>query len=141
MNTNTMTFEDLDCWKEARHLTRDVYSLTRNDMICRDFGLCGQIQRASVSVMSNIAEGFGRHHVPEKLQFYNVAHGSNTEVRSLTYVIEDNYPRLAAEAIQLREISVQTGRLVGGLVHSTEARKSKLMTLLLSVLHLLSPAI
>jgi four helix bundle protein len=88
--------------------------------------------------MSNIAEGFERHHIPEKLQFYNVAHGSNAEVRSLTYVIEDNYPRLAVEAIELRDKAVQTGRLVGGLIRSTESRKSKAMVFLSSLLHLLS---
>src|SRR5438477_9029751 len=121
-----MTFEDLDSWKQARHLTRDIYRLTRNDAIARDFGICGQIQRAGVSTMSNVAEGFERQHLQEKLQFYNAAHGSNAEVRSLTYVIEDNYPTLSPEAIQLREKAVQTGRLLGGLIRSTESRKSKM---------------
>jgi four helix bundle protein len=78
-----MTFEDLECWQKARELTRDVYKLTRRNEIARDFGICDQIQRASVSTMSNIAEGFERRHIPEKVQFYNVAHGSNAEVRSL----------------------------------------------------------
>ena len=89
--------------------------------------------------MSNVAEGFERQHVQEKLQFYNIAHGSNGEVRSLTYVIEDNYPALAAEAIQMREKSVQTGRLLGGLLRSTESRKGKLLVFLSSLFGLLSP--
>jgi four helix bundle protein len=50
-----MTFEDLESWQQARHLTRETYNLTRRDQIARDFGLCGQIQRAAVSTMSNIA--------------------------------------------------------------------------------------
>ena len=75
-----MTFEDLECWKKARELTREIYRLTRKDNICKDFGLCSQIQRAGVSAMSNIAEGFERQHLPEKLQFYNVAHASTAEV-------------------------------------------------------------
>jgi four helix bundle protein len=50
-----MTFEDLESWQQARQLTRDVYTLTRKDQIARDFGLCGQIQRAAVSIMSNVA--------------------------------------------------------------------------------------
>jgi four helix bundle protein len=134
-----MTFEQLESWQLARQLTRNIYKLTREDVIARDFGICGQIQRAGVSTMSNIAEGFERQHVPEKLQFYNVAHGSNGEVRSLTYVIEDNYPTLASEAIQLRDQSVQTGRLLGGLMRSTESRKSRMGMFLSSLLHLLSP--
>jgi four helix bundle protein len=134
-----MTFEQLECWQQARQLTRDIYLLTRKEGIARDFGICGQIQRAGVSTMSNIAEGFERQHVQEKLQFYNVAHGSNAEVRSLTYVIEDNYPTLGAEAIQMREKSVQTGRLLGGLIRSTESRRSKIAVFLSPLFHLLSP--
>ena len=101
-----MTFEDLEGWQQARQLTRQIYSVTRENEIARDFGLCGQIQRAGVSAMSNLAEGFERRHVQEKLQFYNVAHASTAEVRSLTYVIEDNYPKLAAEAVELRKIAM-----------------------------------
>src|SRR6266403_6000571 len=108
-----MIFEDLESWQQARQLTRDIYALTREATILKDFGLCGQIQRAGVSTMSNVAEGFERQHLQEKLQFYNIAHGSNGEVRSLTYVIEDNYPPFSAEAIALREKSVETGRLLG----------------------------
>jgi len=125
-----MVFEDLEGWKLARLVTRDIYKLTRIDVIARDFGLCSQVQRAGVSTMSNLAEGFERHHIPEKLQFYNVAHASNAEVRSLTYVIEDNYPSLSTQAAQLRQKSAQTGQLVGGLIRSTESRKSKMLKLI-----------
>jgi len=135
-----MTFEDLESWQQARQLTKQIYSVTREGEIARDFGLCSQIQRAGVSAMSNIAEGFERRHVQEKLQFYNVAHASTAEVRSLTYVIEDNYSKLAAEAAALRNKAIGTGQLVGGLIRSTESRKSKLGMLLSSLFHLLSPA-
>jgi four helix bundle protein len=133
-----MTFEDLQSWQQARQLTKQIYSVTREDGIARDFGLCSQIQRAGVSAMSNLAEGFERRHVQEKLQFYNVAHASTAEVRSLTYVIEDNYPKLVAEAIELRKMAMGAGQLVGGLIRSTESRKSKLSSLLSSIFALLS---
>lgn len=134
-----MTFEDLESWQQARQLTKQIYVATRRDEIARDFGLCSQIQRAGVSAMSNIAEGFERQHLQEKLQFYNVAHASTAEVRSLTYVIEDNYPKLAAEAVEVRETAIRTGQLLGGLIRSTESRKSKIVTLLSSLFALLSP--
>ena len=134
-----MTFENLEAWQQARQLTRDIYTLTRKHEIAKDFGICGQVQRAGVSTMSNVAEGFERQHLQENLQFYNVAHGSNGEVRSLTYVIEDNYPALAANALQLRQKSLQTGKLIGGLIRSTESRKSKLGSLLSGLLHFLHP--
>ena len=137
-----MTFEDLESWQQARLLTRDVYTTTRKEEIARDFGLSSQVQRAAVSTMSNLAEGFERRHLQEKLQFYNVAHGSNAEVRSLTYVIEDNYPGLAADALRLRQLALQCGRLTGGLINSTQSRKSgvvRMFSFLLSPFSFLLP--
>jgi four helix bundle protein len=125
-----MTFEDLEGLQQARQLTRQIYSITRENGIAKDFGLSSQIQRAGVSAMSNIAEGFERRHIQEKLQFYNVAHASTAEVRSLTYVIEDNYPKLAVEAVELRQKALGAGQLVGGLIRSTEFRKTKLASFL-----------
>jgi four helix bundle protein len=49
-----MTFEDLESWQKARKIVREIYNLTRAEQLCRDFGICGQVQRAGVSVMSNI---------------------------------------------------------------------------------------
>jgi four helix bundle protein len=118
-----MTFEDLESWKEARAVGRNVYTLTRSDALARDFGLSGQIQRSSVSMMSNVAEGFERQHLQEKLQFYNVARSSCGEVRSLLYVIGDNYPTYSQEAVQLREDTAKVGKLVTGLIQSTERRR------------------
>jgi four helix bundle protein len=119
-----MTFEDLDVWKQARTLVNAIYTLTRRESLARDFGLCGQLQRAAVSVMTNVAEGFERAHVPEKLQFYNVARSSAGEVRSLLYVVSDNFPGTATEIETLRGDAVGVGKLVTGLIASTEKRRS-----------------
>src|ERR1051326_1712166 len=114
-----MTFEDLQAWQTARQLVRAVYELTRGPDLYRDFGVCGQIQPAAVSIMSNIAEGFERTHIQEKLQFYNTARGSIGEVRSLLYVVEDNFPGTARAAVTLRSQAVSVGQLVSGLIRST----------------------
>ncbi len=124
MSRNTLTFEHLDAWKLARQVTRAIYGLQRMDSIARDYGLRDQAQRAGVSVMSNIAEGFERHHVSEKLQFYNVARASVAEVRSLSYVIEDNFPEVAEDALRLRSDTERLGQLISGLIRSTEARRT-----------------
>ena len=121
--SHMMTFEDLESWQKARANVRNIYKLTRGEELSRDFGISGQLQRSGVSVMSNIAEGFERTHLPEKLQFYNVARGSTAEVRSLLYVIEDNFPENAAEAAKLRDQVVSVGKLVSGLIRSTQKRK------------------
>jgi four helix bundle protein len=136
-------FEDLEAWKQARQLVNEIYSLTReNSSLSKDFGLTDQVQRAAVSIMSNVAEGFERTHLPEKIQFYNIARGSTGEVRSLLYVISDNYPRSAPVAERLRGTAISVGKLVSGLLRSTEGRKRRLpraLSLLLApISHLLA---
>ncbi len=119
---SNMTFEDLDAWKQARKLVAAVYTLTRQDPLCKDFGLRDQLQRAAVSVMTNLAEGFERATAPDKLHFYNMARASNGEVRSLLYVIEDNFSGQAALALTIRTKTHDTGRLITGLMASTRKR-------------------
>jgi len=122
-NPGVQSFEDLEVWRAARQVVHAVYALSREAGLARDFGLCGQVQRAAVSIMSNVAEGFERLHVPEKLQFYNVARGSSAEVRSLLYVVEDNYPSLAARSASLRQDVIRVGKLLTGLIQSTQQRQ------------------
>jgi four helix bundle protein len=82
-------FEDLEIWKEARSLTQEIYRLTRDSKFSKDFGLSSQIQRAAISIMSNIAEGFERGGNQEFIHFLYVAKGSCGEVRSQLYVALD----------------------------------------------------
>lgn len=82
-------FEELEVWKEARLLTKEIYALTKTPIFSRDYGLADQIRRASVSVMSNIAEGFERGGNQEFLQFLYIAKGSCGEVRTQLYVALD----------------------------------------------------
>lgn len=117
-----MTFEDLDTWKQARSMVSVIYRLTREEPICRDWGICNQIQRAAVSVMSNTAEGFERPTLPDKIHFYHMAKASNAEVRSLLFVIEDNFTQQAEAAKDIRTLTHDTGRLLSGLIASTEKR-------------------
>jgi four helix bundle protein len=81
-------FEELEIWKEARRLTTEIYRLTRGPTF-KDFSLSNQIQRAAVSIMSNVAEGFERGGNQEFTQFLYIAKGSCGEVRSQLYVALD----------------------------------------------------
>ena len=81
--------EDIHAWQKARQITRMIYQLTNNGMFAKDFGLRNQIQRASVSIMANIAEGFGRRSDKEFANFLNMAHGSAAETQSHLYVALD----------------------------------------------------
>jgi four helix bundle protein len=123
MEDKIMSFVDLDTWKRARELVRQVYALTRREPASRDFALRDQIQRAAVSAMTNIAEGFERIHIAEKIQFYNIARASCGEVRSLVYVMLDVGYITPEEQSHLQNLSINTGKLISGLIHSTQARK------------------
>ncbi|OGG50064.1 hypothetical protein A2763_04260 [Candidatus Kaiserbacteria bacterium RIFCSPHIGHO2_01_FULL_54_36] len=79
-------FEDLTFWQKARELTRDIYKALAN---CRDRGFTDQIQRASVSVMSNIAEGFESGTRQEFVNYLYIAKASAGEVRAQLYAAQD----------------------------------------------------
>src|SRR6266536_1571092 len=81
--------EDIQAWQKARLLTKQVYKATANGKFAQDYGLRNQIQRASISIMANIAEGFGRRSDKEFANFLNMAHGSVAEVQSHLYVALD----------------------------------------------------
>ncbi len=79
-------FEDLIAWQKARLLTKAIYEVTREDKFARDYALTGQIQRAVISMMSNIAEGFERGGRGEFQHFLSIAKASCAEVRSQLYI-------------------------------------------------------
>jgi four helix bundle protein len=83
------SFEEIESWILARELTKDIYDISRNSRLRQDYGLKDQIQRASVSIMSNIAEGFERNNRREFIRFLNIARGSSAEVKSQLYILLD----------------------------------------------------
>ncbi len=109
-------FEDIEAWKLARLLTNRIYDVTAKAEFNRDYGLRDQIRRASISIVSNIAEGYERDGDKEFLQFLFVAKGSCGEVRaqlSLThdraYISDEEFGELSSKALQL-------SRVISGLI-------------------------
>lgn len=85
-------FEDIQAWEKARELNRAIYEITKNSYFSKDFSLRDQIRKASVSIMANISEGFGRRSKKEFANFLNMAHGSAAEVQCHLYIALDlNY--------------------------------------------------
>lgn len=85
-------FEDILAWQKAREVTRDIYQTTTQGDFSKDFDLRSQIRRASISIMANIAEGFGRRSDKEFANFLNISHASACEVQSHLYIALDlNY--------------------------------------------------
>ena len=86
------SFEELNIYQQARDLTNKIYQITKDGSFARDYGLVDQIRRASVSIMSNIAEGFERGTNNEFIQFLFIAKGSCGEVRTqLTIAFDQKY--------------------------------------------------
>jgi four helix bundle protein len=108
-------FEDLVAWQKARALTRLVYEVTRQGQFARDFGLSGQMQRAAVSVMSNLAEGFERGGRGEFHQFLSTAKASCAELRSQMYVALDVAHLDQGNFGNLMRRAEEVGRIIGGL--------------------------
>ena len=100
---NYMRFEDLEIWKESMRVCEEIYKLLKD---CRDFGLRDQMQRAAVSVVSNIAEGYERKGTKETVHFLYISKASCGELRTQLYL-----------AIHLKYIDEETGnKLLNDLV-------------------------
>lgn len=95
-------FEDILAWQKAKQLNIELYNLLKG---CRDYSFKDQLQRASVSIMNNIAEGYERQSNKELRQFLYIAKGSSAEVRSmldlaleLGYISKNNHSSLHKQA-------------------------------------------
>ncbi|HEX2953617.1 MAG TPA: four helix bundle protein [Bacillota bacterium] len=109
-------FEDIEAWKVARSLTKDIYTVTSKGPFEKDYGLRDQIRRASVSIMSNIAEGYERDGNKEFKQFLSTAKGSAGEVKCQLYIafdvgfITDDEYKALSEKVNL------VSNLIGGFI-------------------------
>ena len=108
-------FEDLIAWQEARKLVSMIYKITSDGLFSKDFGLKDQIQRAAVSSMTNIAEGFDNESTVEFARFLGMARRSSVEVQSLLYAALDiNY--IKEETFKTHyEQARKTQAIIGGL--------------------------
>jgi len=104
-------FKDLDAWKEGHKLVLMIYNITKNFPKEETFGLTSQMRRCAVSIISNVAEGFGRQSYKEKVQFYSMAEGSVTELqnqlviaRDIDYLSETDFERVNEQTIKVHKI-------------------------------------
>jgi four helix bundle protein len=119
-------FEDIEAWKEARGLSREIYRVTGQGTFTKDFGLRDQLQRASVSIMANIAEGFDGGSNREFVKFLGYALRSTTEVQSHLYVASDQGYIDKREFKSLYELSVKVKNLISGFLRYLRSRSPTL---------------
>ncbi|MBS4012610.1 MAG: four helix bundle protein [Bacteroidetes bacterium] len=106
-------FEDIIAWQKAKELTIQIYSLFEGS---KDFGFKDQIQRASVSIMNNIAEGFERKTNNEFKQFLFIAKGSCGEVRSMLYLAKEMKRITEKDFVFLFSLSEEISKILSGLI-------------------------
>jgi four helix bundle protein len=118
-------FEDIDAWQKARELTTAVYAHSNTGRFSKDFGLRDQMRRASVSIMSNVAEGFERGGRSEFIQFLAIAKGSAGEVEAQLYgALDQNYID-EREFASLKAQAQSTKRLIAGFMKYLRASDIK----------------
>ena len=111
------SFEEIISWQKSRELNKDIYNITnKNSSFSKDFGLRDQIRRSSISISSNIAEGFERETTKEFIRFLYIAKASSGEFRSqlylafdLDYITKDEFSKLN---LKVNEVS----KLISGLI-------------------------
>ena len=119
-------FEDLVAWQKARKSAAEIYRVTSEGRFSKNFGLRDQIRRASVSVMSNLAEGFDRGGRGEFHQFLVIAKGSCAEVRSQLYVALDAH-YLSQELFEkLSDMAEELSRVINGLRSAVQKQRDRM---------------
>ena len=117
-------FEDIQAWQESRKLVKMIYSLTTKELFSKDYGMRDQIQRASVSTMANIAEGFDCESRVEFARFLGIARRSAVEVQSILYAaLETGYIN-QEEFDQHYEQARKAKALIGGFKRSLTNKTS-----------------
>jgi four helix bundle protein len=109
-------FEDIQAWQKAKELVRDIYEVTSKGNFTKDYSLKDQIRRASISVMSNIAEGYARQTDREFTQFLHIALGSVSEVQSQLYIAQDLKYISNEDFDKIYEQGSETARLITGFI-------------------------
>jgi four helix bundle protein len=109
-------FEDLDAWQVGRELANLVYAYGRETSMGKDYGFKDQIQRAAVSVMNNVAEGFERGSNKDFAKFLFIARGSVGEVRSMLYLAMDQKYITEAQFKEAYNLCVRDSQLCWGLI-------------------------
>ena len=115
-------FEDLDCWKEARTLTKTVYDYTKRNDFSKDFRLSGQITGASISIMNNICEGFDSKSNKEFIRFLIYSRRSCSEVQNCLYVALDQQYIVEEEFQNTYKQCEKVRKIIDGLIRYLKDR-------------------
>lgn len=114
------SFTDLNAWKEAYSLVLIIYKITKEFPKEEIFVLVSQMRRCTISISSNIAEGFSRRTKREKVQFYQIALGSITELQNQLLISRDLNYLSKEEFLKIADQTVKVSKLINGLIKSSK---------------------
>jgi four helix bundle protein len=123
LSSKIIRFEDLIVWQKSMSLTEEIYRASREGEFAKDWGLKNQIQRAAVSIPSNIAEGFERYSNKEFRKFLLIAKGSAGELRTHLYLARSIGYLVPMEGELLVEKCFEVSRLLGGTIRSVTEKQ------------------
>lgn len=115
-NEKIRSFTDLDAWKEAHKLVLMIYEATKKFPKEELFGLTNQLRRAVISISSNIAEGFSRKTLKDKVHFYLMSLGSLTEAQNQLLVARDVKYFLKEDFNKIAQQTIRVSKLINGLI-------------------------
>jgi four helix bundle protein len=118
MGTKIRNFTELNAWKEGHQLVLTIYKITDKFPKKETFVLVNQMLRSAVSVTSNIAEGFGKRTIKEKVQFYSMAQASLTELQNQLFISKDVGYIASHRFNEIWNQSVVVHKLITGLIKS-----------------------
>ncbi len=114
------TFKDLIAWQKSRELALSIYQATSTFPVSEQFGLTNQLRRAAVSIVSNIAEGFGRRTASDRAHFYDMARASLYEVQAQLILANDIGFVSAKDYTVLEDKGIECHKLLTGLINKTK---------------------
>jgi four helix bundle protein len=119
------SYKELDAWKKSKDLVKEIYVELNSFPSDEKFGLISQIKRASVSVPANIAEGHGRNHTKDTIQFLHISRGSLYEVETLLIIAEDLGFITSEKSTLLQSKISECARILNGLIKYFELKIEK----------------
>jgi len=109
-------FEDLSVWRKSHELVLEIYKITKNFPKEEKYSLVSQMRRAAISVAANIAEGFKRRGIKDKINFYNTSQGSLSELQYYTILVKDL--KYTDSLDKVKFLIEEVGKMLNGLISS-----------------------
>jgi len=125
MNNKIKNFTDLDAWREGHRFVLKIYEIVKKFPRKELFGLSAQLERAAVSITSNVAEGFSRYYFKDKVRFYYMSRGSISETQNLLLVAKDLKYIDTNLFNENFEQTCKIQSLINGLINSISKQSSK----------------